>query len=99
SGGAPIRFGLDAARVPVRFAESCDRKDRALAGAMRPILTAPGEVPGYRNLNGSAASDLQHPVALVAAAATDQGAGNPDGTVKRLDAAAQLAQRFPSYYG
>jgi len=51
--GGPIRFGLDAARLPVRFAESCDREDRALAGAMRPVLTAPGEVPALRNLNGS----------------------------------------------
>ena len=97
--GGPIRFGLDAARLPVRFAESCDQEDRALAGAMRPVLTAPGEVPALRNLDGSAASNWQHPVALVAAAATEQGAGNPDGAVERLDAAAQLEQRSPSYYG
>jgi endo-1,4-beta-D-glucanase Y len=97
--GGPIRFGLDAARLPVRFAESCDREDRALAGAMRPVLTAPGEVPALRNLNGSAASNWQHPVALVAAAATEQSAGNPDGAVERLDAAAQLEQRSPTYYG
>ena len=97
--GGPIRFGLDAARLPVRFAESCDQEDRALAGAMRPVLTAPGEVPAVRNLDGSAAGNWQHPVALVAAAATEQGAGNPDGAVERLDAAAQLEQRSPSYYG
>jgi endoglucanase len=97
--GGPVRFGLDAARLPVRFAESCDREDRALAGAMRPILTAPGDVPALRNLNGSAASDWQHPVALVAAAATEQGDGNPDGAVEHLDAAAQLEQRSPTYYG
>ena len=97
--GGPVRFGLDAARLPVRFAESCDREDRALAGAMRPLLTAPGEVPALRNLNGSAASNWQHPVALVAAAAAEQGAGNPDGAVERLDAAAQLEQRSPTYYG
>ena len=53
STGGPIGFGLDAARLPVRFAESCDREDRALAGAMGPVLTAPGEVPALRNLNGS----------------------------------------------
>lgn len=97
--GGPIRFGLDAARLPVRFAESCDREDRALAAAMRPVLTAPGEVSAVRNLDGSAASDFQHPVALVAAAATEQGAGDPDGAVERLDAAAQLQQRSPTYYG
>jgi endoglucanase len=66
---------------------------------MRPVLTAPGDVPALRNLNGSAASNWQHPVALVAAAATEQGAGNPDGAIKRLDAAAQLEQRSPTYYG
>ena len=97
--GGPISFGLDAARLPVRFAESCDREDRALAGAMRPLLTAPGEIPALRNLNGSAASNWQHPVALVAAAATEQGAGNPDGAVERLDAAARVEQRSPTYYG
>jgi endoglucanase len=97
--GGPIRFGLDAARVPVRFAESCDPEDRALAGAMRSVLTAPGAIPALRNLNGSAASSWEHPVALVAAAATEQGAGNPDGAVERLDAAAQLEQRSPTYYG
>lgn len=97
--GGPVGFGLDAARLPVRFAESCDREDRALAGAMRPALTAPGEVPALRNLNGSAASSWQHPVALVAAAASEQGAGNPDGAIERLDAAEQLEQRSPTYYG
>jgi endoglucanase len=99
TGAAPIRFGLDAARLPVRFAESCDRADRSLAAMMRPALTAPGDVPALRNLDGSAGSNWQHPVALVAAAATQQGAGNPDGAVERLDAAAQLEQRLPSYYG
>jgi len=66
---------------------------------MHPILTASGEVPALRNLDGSAAGNLQHPVALVAAAATEQGAGNLDGTLERLDAAAQLEQRSPTYYG
>lgn len=97
--GGPVRFSLDAARLPIRFAESCDPEDRALAGAMRSVLTAPGEVPALRNLNGSAAGNLRHPIALVAAAATQQGAGNLDGTLERLDAAAQLEQRSPTYYG
>ncbi len=99
TGGVPVRFGLDAARLPIRFAESCDKQDRALAGVMRPVLTASGDVPALRNLDGSAASDWQHPVALVAAAATEKGGGDTDGAVERLDAAAQLEQRLPSYYG
>ena len=51
------------------------------------------------NLDGSAASNWLHPAALVAAAATERGAGNPDGAVERLDAAAQLEQRYQTYYG
>jgi endoglucanase len=97
--GGPVAFGLDAARLPVRFAESCDREDRTLAGAMRPVLTSADPASASRNLNGSNPSDLKHPVALVAAAATELGAGNPDGAVQRLDAAAQLEQRSPTYYG
>ena len=97
--GGPIRFGLDAARLPVRFAESCDPEDRALARVMRPLLVTPSEVPALRYLDGSAASNWQHPVGLVAAAAAEQSAGNPDGAVERLDAAAQLEQRSPTYYG
>jgi endoglucanase len=97
--GGPAHFGLDAARMPVRFAESCDPADRALAAEMRNIVAAPGDVPALRNLDGSAASDWQHPVALVAAAATDHAAGDPDAAAVRLDQAGALQQRYPTYFG
>jgi endo-1,4-beta-D-glucanase Y len=98
-GGGPVYFGLDAARLPVRYAESCDPADRALAAAMRPILAAPGDVSALRNLDGSAASDWQHPVAVVASAATEKAAGDADAAAERLDAATALQQRYPTYYG
>jgi endo-1,4-beta-D-glucanase Y len=98
-GGGPVDFGLDAARLPVRFAESCDPADRALAAAMRPILATPRDVPALRNLDGSAASDWQHPVAVVAAAATERAAGDADAAATRLDAATALQRRYPTYYG
>ncbi|WP_029115215.1 glycosyl hydrolase family 8 [Mycobacterium sp. URHB0044] len=97
--GGPINFGLDAARLPVRFAESCDPEDRALAGAMRPVLTAAGDVPALRNLDGSAASDWQHPVALVAAAATESASDDADAAADRLDAAQTLEEKYPTYFG
>lgn len=98
-GGGPVDFGLDAARLPVRFAESCDPADRAIAAAMRPILATPRDVPALRNLDGSAASDWQHPVAVVAAAATERAAGDADAAATRLDAATALQRRYPTYYG
>jgi endoglucanase len=97
--GGPAHFGLDAARLPIRFAESCDPADRALAASMRTVVAAPGDVPGLRNLDGSAASDWQHPVALVAAAATDDAAGDANAAATRLDQATALEQRYPTYYG
>jgi endoglucanase len=66
---------------------------------MRPILAAPGDVPALRNLDGSAAGDWQHPVAVVASAATEQAAGDSDAAAQRLDAATALQQRYPTYYG
>src|SRR5262249_62195748 len=95
-GGGPIQFGIDAARLPVRFAESCDPADRALAAAMRPILAAPGDIPALRNLDGSAASDWQHPVAVVATAATEQASGDADGAAARLHAAPALHPPYPT---
>jgi endoglucanase len=97
--GGPVGFGLDAARLPVRFAESCDPADRALAASMRPVVAARGDVPALRNLDGSAAGQWQHPVALVAAAATDKAAGDSDSAAARLDQATVLQQRYPTYFG
>lgn len=98
AGGAP-QFGLDAARLPIRYAESCDPADRALAAALRPRIATPGDVPALRNLDGTAASDWQHPVVLVSAAATDHAAGDADAGAARLDQASALQQRYPTYFG
>ena len=97
--GGPVHFGLDAARLPIRFAESCESADRALAASMRTLVSAPGDVPGLRNLDGTPASDWQHPVALVAAAATADAAGDADAAATRLDQATALQQRYPTYFG
>jgi endoglucanase len=98
-GGGPVNFGLDAARLPVRFAESCDSDDRALAASMREQIAAPGNPPAVRNLDGSTAGEWQHPLALVSAAATDTAAGEADAAAARLDQASALLQRYPTYYG
>ncbi|MCV7301091.1 glycoside hydrolase [Mycobacterium barrassiae] len=98
-GGGPVHFGLDAARVPIRFAESCDPADREVAAGMRTVVAAPGDVPGLRNLDGTPAGDWQHPVALVAAAAADDAAGDDDAAATRLDEATALQRQYPTYFG
>jgi endo-1,4-beta-D-glucanase Y len=98
TGGDP-QFGLDAARFPVRLAESCDRADRALAVALRPILNRVNDAPGIRRLDGTVAAPWQHPIALVAAAAADYADGDLDATSRHLDAAGAVLQKYPTYYG
>lgn len=97
--GGPVIFGLDAARLPVRFAESCDPADRAVATALRSTLGAPGDVPGLRQLDGAPAAEWQHPLSLVAAAATDLAAGETTSMNMRLDQATALLDKYPTYYG
>ncbi|MDX1885110.1 glycosyl hydrolase family 8 [Mycolicibacterium sp. 120270] len=97
--GGPVQFGLDAARLPIRFAESCDPSDRAVAAAMRPTIATAGDVPALRNLDGSPASDWQHPVAIVAAAAAEKSSGDDDAAAARLDQASALQWKYPTYYG
>ena len=55
-----IGFGLDAARVPIRFAEDCDPASRAIAADLWPELRT---------------REAGHPVELVAAAAAADAAG------------------------
>jgi endoglucanase len=97
--GGPSQFGLDAARLPIRFAESCDPGDRSLAASLRPLVASSADVPAIRNLDGSAASEWQHPVALVSAAATEHAAGDSDAAAARMDRATALQERYPTYFG
>lgn len=98
-GGGAVHFGLDAARLPIRFAESCDAEDRALAASLRPLVAPDGDIPALRNLDGSGAGDWQHPVAVVSAAATEHAAGDTEAAAARLDRAAALQQQYPTYFG
>lgn len=98
--GASPRFGLDAARLPVRMAESCDPDDRAVAASTFPRLDRPdAELVGALDLTGAPLADWTHPAVLVAAAAAADAAGHADVVRNRLDAAAELDERTPTYFG
>jgi endoglucanase len=82
-GGAP-GYGLDAVRLPVRLAESCDKGDRRIAAA---------EWPSVRGAGGD------HPAATVGAAAAAHAAGDgkaADGLLAQAEAA---DRRASTYYG
>jgi len=91
-------YAYDAARTPVRLAESCDPADRRLAARAWPRLrTRPGAPE--RALDGAPQSTIEHPSALAGAAAAAHAAGDPVAAARMLDRATVLGERHPSYYG
>ncbi|MFC7673189.1 glycosyl hydrolase family 8 [Mycolicibacterium sp. GCM10028919] len=98
-GSAPVQFGLDAARTPIRLAESCASEDWALAATMRAPLVEQAAAVGIRHLDGSPAVEWKHPIALVALAATERAAGDEAAGTDALREAAALQQQYPTYYG
>ncbi len=95
------QYGMDAARFPIRMAESCDPADRALAAALDGRI-GDGEGAGtvaVFGLDGTARVDWAHPLALVGAAGAAAAAGDAERAGLRLDEASDLLEREPSYYG
>ncbi len=78
--------GLDAARVPIRFASSCDESERDVAAGLWPRLR-------------DATSGDRHAAEIVAAAAAAHAAGEADRRDELLDRAEELVRAQPSYYG
>jgi endoglucanase len=100
--GEPPAYGYDAARLPLRLAESCDGDARDLAARSWPFLREQAEdgrvAPVYR-LDGAPAAEGEHPLGLAAAAASAQAAGDGDAAHDLLDRADHANRRGPTYYG
>lgn len=100
--GGDVRYGFDAARVPVRLAASCDKGDRALASGIWAVLRRPVEdrqpLVGL-DLGGSPTFGAStNPVGLVGAAAAAQAAGRIDVAGRLLDQAQSFNAGRPTYY-
>jgi endo-1,4-beta-D-glucanase Y len=94
------QYGLDAQRVVVWFAASCDPHARALAARWWPLLRASGRAQALAlRPDGTVLNPAPSVLPLVAAAAAAKAAG--DGTAaRRLLRQATAAQRsHPAYYG
>jgi endo-1,4-beta-D-glucanase Y len=97
--GEPVRFGYDAARLPVRYAESCSPEHRALAAQLSPLLQRVEPPRTVYDLAGSPQTDESHPLAHLAQAAALAAAGNDAAARESLDAADAAQQESPTYYG
>ncbi|MBF4568267.1 glycoside hydrolase [Plantibacter sp. VKM Ac-2880] len=97
--GQSVRYGYDAARLPIRYAESCIPADQATAARLVSTLARSKELRAETDLGGSPLTSDQHPLALEARAAARAAVGNLPEAADDLRAADVLAQEVPSYFG
>jgi endoglucanase len=97
--GQSVRYGYDAARLALRYAESCAPGDAALPAALAPALDTSDALAAELDLGGSALTQSQHPVAYAARAAARVAAGDDSGAESDLLTASALADASPTYYG
>ena len=78
-----------------------DPAGREIAAKAWPAFEgrAPADIPVEHDLSGEPVGGEQHPVALVAAAAAADAAGDAGAKAELLDAAEALDRQTPTYYG
>lgn len=95
-----VQYGLDAQRLVVWLAASCDRSARRLAAAWWPSLSQAGRASAAGLDPGGAVRDgAANPMPLVAAAAAAGAAGEVSARDRLLERATRLDAAHPSYYG
>ncbi|HET9074368.1 MAG TPA: glycosyl hydrolase family 8 [Solirubrobacteraceae bacterium] len=101
NGSTPqVQYGLDAQRLVVWFATSCDPTERALAARWWRLLRVTGHLglialtPG-----GLPLSSARNPLSYVAAAAAARAAGDTATSAQLMAAARTLQTQHPTYYG
>lgn len=97
---ATARYSLDAARLPLHFAEACDARSKQTSAAIWPFFSgqSPNQIGFAYSLAGQLLAPQQTPVVLVGAAAAAHAAGQT--AAKALLAQAQaINSRFPTYFG
>lgn len=97
--GAAAHYSYDAARLPIRYAESCRAEDRQIAARLHAPLGAQVQIPVTLDLDGSGSAGDQHPLAYLARAAAAAADGEPGSAARDIDRAYRLRQDYDTYYG
>jgi endoglucanase len=97
--GPDARYSFDAARLPIRFAESCTAGERGYAAALAPTLDASDPLLTTLDLGGTAMDSDQNPIAYIARASARAAAGNLSGSRADLARADDMNALYPGYYG
>jgi endo-1,4-beta-D-glucanase Y len=94
-----VQYSYDAGRLALRYAESCDPADVALAARLASVLQRYRELPMQLDLGGQSIGQDKSPLAYAARAAALASAGDADAAGADLARADALAQSTPTYYG
>ncbi|GGF41493.1 class F sortase [Subtercola lobariae] len=97
--GTTVQYSYDAARLPLRYAESCDPADTALAAKLISALQRQSDVFAQLDLGGGALTTDQSSVGYDARAAALAAAGQANLAEQDLSRADQLEQSNSTYYG
>jgi len=94
-------YSLDAARLPIRFAEACDAGSSRVTAAIWPFFsTQPPNTVGFAyDLDGRLLRPQQNATVLVGAAAAAQATGQTAARDRLLAQADAINTRFPTYFG
>lgn len=98
-GGGEPGYGYDAARTAIRFAESCDPADRALAARISSALPEDEILAAELDSGAGPRTTDQHPVAYAARAAADAADGRSDDARADVGRMGDTAASTPTYYG
>lgn len=100
SGGAPVQYGLDAARLPIWLGTGCSDRARGLAGKWWQLLSR-DDTASYLavSLTGQPINESGHPLPLLAGAAAAAAAGDRFASESLRVRANDLAGAHPTYYG
>jgi endoglucanase len=98
-GDEGVRYGYDAGRMPICFAESCHPADVALAARLTPALDRLVGDPAARDLGGAPLLGEESVVAAAAKAAALAAAGQTARATSQLLSADHLQEVKPTYYG
>lgn len=97
--GDDVRYSYDAARLAIRYAESCDVADVALAARLAPTLERESTLRSELDLGGGALGDAVHPVAYGARAAALASSGDSAEARANLRESVAVLDESPTYYG
>jgi endoglucanase len=101
AGGVPTQYGLDAQRVLLWEAASCDNAQRRVAAREWPILERSAENGGdlSYSLSGISTSSYVNPLGFMAAAAAAAAEGRATTAKQLMQRADRQATTTPTYYG